>query len=353
MSTKPQEQRSELEKQRRQVDFDTYDVTVDELLRRIERGRVDVAPAYQRKFRWDVLRQSKLVESIFLGIPVPPLFMATNQIAGMSNNWEVVDGLQRVTTLVNFAGGEAARTRVGLGESPLKLQELDKLTTFQGCTFDSLPGDLQGLFEDRPLKVVVLNDKSEIRVRFDLFERINTGGIRLTHQEVRECVFRGVFIDMLEDLSKRESFSTIVHLPVSSRNDGTPQEYVLRFFAYLERYKEFDHLVKEFLDDFTIDARETPAKASRTKIFDKTFDFLARCFPSGIKGRTGVTPVNLYEGIAVGAALAFQENPRLKVPEDLSWVAGDELKKYIAGATNTRAKVRGRIEYCRDKFLGT
>ncbi|MER6824993.1 DUF262 domain-containing protein [Streptosporangium sp. NPDC000563] len=348
----PQEQRNELDIQRRQVDFDTYDVTVDELLRRVERGRVDVAPAYQRKFRWDGERQSKLVESIFLGIPIPPLFMATNQIIGTSSNWEVVDGLQRVTTLVNFAGNDNARTRIGLKGSPLKLEKLEKLNSFHQFSFSDLPGDLRGLFEDRPLKVIVLNDKSEIRVRFDLFERINTGGIKLTHQEVRECVFRGDFIDLIDTLSERPSFEAVVRLPVSSKNDGTPQEYVLRFFAYLERYMQFEHAVKEFLDEFTITARDSPQVEKRTKIFEKTFDYLERCFPEGIKSRKGTTPVNLYEGVAVGAALAFKENPRLSLPRDLTWVLGDELKQYISGATNTRSRVRGRIEYCRDKFLG-
>ena len=76
----PMQQRQQLAEQRRKVDFDTYDVTVDELIRRVERGRIDIAPIYQRQFRWDFTRQSRLVESILLGIPVPPLFMATNLV---------------------------------------------------------------------------------------------------------------------------------------------------------------------------------------------------------------------------------------------------------------------------------
>ncbi len=72
------EQRAELLAQRRRVDFDTYDITVDDLIRRVARRRIEIAPAYQRQFRWDASRQSRLVESVMLGIPVPPLFMATN-----------------------------------------------------------------------------------------------------------------------------------------------------------------------------------------------------------------------------------------------------------------------------------
>ena len=109
-------QRQQLAEQRRKVDFDTYDVTVDELIRRVERSRIEIAPVYQRQFRWDLVRQSRLVESFLLGIPVPPLFMATNQVPEEQTKWEVVDGLQRLLTLVNFAGNAKARQA---GDSPI------------------------------------------------------------------------------------------------------------------------------------------------------------------------------------------------------------------------------------------
>ncbi|MFI0799784.1 Protein of unknown function DUF262 [Amycolatopsis lurida] len=349
----PESQRAELDRQRRTVDFDTYDITVDELLRRVERGRLDVAPAYQRKFRWDQHRQSTLIESIYLDIPIPPLFLAANNEAGQANYWEVVDGLQRVTTLVNFAGSEDARNRVGLEpDKPLKLDDLKKLANFNGHTFANLPTDLRTLFEDRPIKVIVLNDKSDARVRFDLFERINTGGIKLTPQEVRECVFRGEFIIMLEELAQREVFDIVVKLPQNSQNDSTREEYILRFFTYFDRYQQFDHAVKEFLDNYTLDRVNDPDIDRKTVLFEKTFEFLAHCFPDGIQSRKKQTPVNLFEGLSVGAALALQINPKIKPPIDLSWVMGEELKQYVSGATNTRNRVTGRIEYCRDKFLG-
>ena len=346
------DQRKELNRQRRQVDFDTYDITVDELLRRVERGRIDVAPAYQRKFQWDTARQSALVESIFLGIPVPPLFMATNAGLNQASNWEVVDGLQRVTTLVNFAGSEKAREKIHMVGPPLVLKDMEKLATFEGASFTRLPDDLRSLFEDRPLKIVVLNDKSDARVRFDLFERINTGGIKLSHQEVRECVFRGPFVDLLTSLAADPEFNIVVRLAENNQNDGTREEFVLRFFAYLENYLQFEHAVKGFLDDFTIANQSKAEVARRRRIFSTTFGYLARCFPAGLKSRKGVTPVNLFEGVSVGAALALTENSKIAPPDDLSWTNGSDLRKFISGATNTRGRVRGRIEYCRDRFLG-
>src|ERR1035441_9779362 len=98
----------QLEKQRHRVDFDTYDITVQQLISMVESGAIDVAPAYQRQFRWDDSKRAHLVESVFLGVPVPSLFMATNR----DGTWELVDGVQRLSTLTQFAGGEKARKRL-------------------------------------------------------------------------------------------------------------------------------------------------------------------------------------------------------------------------------------------------
>ncbi|WP_433371723.1 DUF262 domain-containing protein [Actinoplanes sp. CA-142083] len=345
------EQRAQLAAQRRTVDFDTYDVTVDELLRRVVRHRIDVAPIYQRQFRWDRTRQSRLIESVFLGVPVPPLFMATNSTESMQTQWEVVDGIQRLLTLVSFAGDSRARNATGVDTAALALKNLEKLNTFEGETFDSLPDDLKTAFEDRPMKVVVLNDKSDLQVRYDLFERLNTGGISLTAHEIRECVYRGEFINLLVELSEIQPFRTVVVIPESRQKDGTPQEYVLRFFAFLERYGEFTHSVIEFLNEFTQDAHRNPDVKTRAKVFRQTFNFLAKAFPNGIRSRLNQTPVNLYEAISVGAALALQENPHLGVPKNLDWITSEDLRRLTTGATNTRHRLRGRIEYCRDRFL--
>ncbi|MFD9211821.1 DUF262 domain-containing protein [Streptomyces sp. NPDC059544] len=347
----PAEQRTQLATQRRKVDFDTYDVTVDELLRRVSRKRIDIAPVYQRQFRWDTARQSRLIESVLLGIPVPPLFMATNSVGGEQTRWEVVDGLQRLLTLVNYAGDESTRNAANLTGDPLRLSDLEKLTTFEGFAFDGLPEDIRTTFEDRPLKIIILNDKSELQVRYDLFERLNTGGIELTDQEIRECVYRGEFVDLLTRLAGSKEFNTVVKLPTPRQKDGTREDFILRFFAFLDRYEKFEHSVKDFLDGFIADAHKAPKTATREAVFEETFTYLAKCFPDGLKTRKGQTPVNLYEAISVGAALALQATPKLAV-KDTAWVSSDELRALVTGATNSRSRVRGRIEFARDRFLG-
>ena len=129
---------AQLDQQRRKVDFDTYDIIVQQLITMVESGAIDVAPAYQRQFRWDKTRRSHLVESVLLGIPVPSLFMATNK----DGTWELVDGVQRLSTLVQFAGTQEARTKLDLHE-PLALGELGKLSEFNGMTFAQSTRELE------------------------------------------------------------------------------------------------------------------------------------------------------------------------------------------------------------------
>ena len=349
----PNDQRAELQRERRRVDFDTYDQTVDELLRRLCFGRNYIAPVYQRQFRWDTKRQSRLVESVILGIPVPPLFLATTAGSDAKATWEVVDGVQRLLTLANFAGNTETRTALRLIDNPpLVLHGLEKLRSFEGCKFTDLPEDIRSSLEDRPLRVVVLNDKSDTKVRFDLFERLNTGGVSLTAQEIRECVYRGPFIDLLGEIGESGNFRTVVKFTESQAKDGSPADYALRFFAYLERYKAFEHSVRDFLRDFVAEASVNPEVERRRAVAAGTFQFLSACFPNGIRLRRGITPVNLYEAVAVGAALALQVNQQLTPVIDPEWITSEQLRQHTIGATNSNPHVVGRIEYCRDQFLG-
>lgn len=346
--------REQLNSQRRKVDYDSYDVTIDELVRRVGSGRIEVAPVYQRQFRWDATRQSTLIESFLLGVPVPPLYMATNSPIDEVLQWEVVDGLQRLLTLVNFLGEPAARVVTGQTKEPLHLSGLEKLPLLNGLSFPELPTDIQFLLRDRPAKVIVLNDKSSKQVRFDLFERLNTGGLKLTDQEVRECVFRGAFVDFITEISSDKLFRQVVNIPNSKIKDGTPQEMALRFFAYLENYTNFDHSVKDFLNQYTESASMGDLdKDKRNEEFYNTFKFLSHSFPDGIRRNSRTTtPVNLFEGIAVGAALALRQNPDLQPRVNPTWITSDKMTAATTGATNSRGQVRRRIEIARDQFLG-
>lgn len=340
---------SELMEQKMKVDFNTYDLSVKELLSMVNDGLINIAPEYQRQFRWDEERQSSLVESLFLGIPVPSLFMATN----VDGTWEVIDGVQRLSTMICFAGDDSVREKVNAKKvEPLKLKGLSKLANFNDKRFSDLPVGVQNKFKLTSIKVTTLSDKSDKDVRFDLFERLNKGGVNLTPQEIRSCVYRGGFNDFLKELSKDYNFKNCVHLSERQENDGTREELVLRFFAYLYDLDSFEHSVKDFLNNYMSKADKGFNYSENDKLFRTVFKILNDALPNGIsKGRKN-TPLNLFEAVSVGAALAYMNNGKINTAGMAEWLKDKELLKYITGATNSKPRVIGRIEFCRKKFEG-
>jgi len=191
-------------------------------------------------------------------------------------------------------------------------------------------------------------------VRFDLFERLNTGGVALTNQEIRACIYRGQFNEFLERMAKDPGFRAVVRLTQRQEEDGTREECVLRFFAFLHQYERFVHSVVTFLNDYMREASASFQYEAGEKLFRQTFHQLTKALPSGIVRSSGrkITPINLYEAVAVGAALALRVSPKVVTKGATGWVGSDELKALTTGATNNRATVVGRIEFCRNRFLG-
>lgn len=336
---------NQLEREQRKVDFDSFDISVKELVSMSEDDIIDIAPEYQRQFRWPIENQSKLVESVLLGIPVPSLFMAANK----DGSWELIDGVQRLNSLIHFVGTDLQLQKFGFNSS-LVLKGLTVLTEFNGCQFSDLPTSLRLKFTLRPLKVTTLSDKSDMRVRFDLFERLNTGGIKLTDQEIRACVFRGQFNDLLSELADNEDFMALVNLPTSKMSDGTREELILKFFAYRENRRSFEHSVIDFLNDYMAEASKKFNFKKNRALFEKTFAELRIQLPNGIKrGNRSTTPYNLFEAITIGAADVIEENLPLSGDAE-TWINDDELTKLTSGATNSRPRLLARIQYCAERF---
>ena len=338
---------SQLMEQKMKVDFNSYDLSVKELIGMVEDNLINIAPEYQRQFRWDVERQSSLIESLYLGIPVPAIFTATNA----DGTWELIDGVQRVSTILCFAGSDADRAKINAkNTAPLKLSGLKKLSSFNGKLYSDLPVDIQTKFKLTSLKVTTLSDKSDKSVRFDLFERLNRGGISLSDQEIRSCVYRGGFNDFIKELSLDSNFIKCVHLSERQETDGTREELVLRFFAYLYDIDSFSHSVKDFLNNYMEKADKKFSYSKNEKLFRYVFDTISSALPTGItKGRKN-TPLNLFEAVSVGAAHAYLNKGKINTSGIEEWITDSELLKYISGATNSKPRVLGRIEFCRKKF---
>lgn len=331
----------QLDQHRRKVDVDHLDIPVRELLRMIEDRELAIAPEYQRQFRWNTERESELIESLLLGFPVPPLFVATNSDA----TWELVDGLQRVSTLIHFAGtDEQIKMHIGDDAKSLVLTGLQKLTAFNGLSFADLPTPLQVTLMRRAVRVTALSDKSQLEVRFDLFERLNRGGVVLTPQEVRACIYRGPLNDYLSYAGHSDPFKSLLKLQKGHESDGTREEQVLKFFAYLYARERFDGRVTEFLNTFMEENQRGQNLDKWRSVFDRTVDALWSIFKGPVlKGNYALTPINQFEAIMVaGAELVAEGRPVKGNPTRI--MNDQELVSYSTKGTNTMVALRGRIE---------
>lgn len=337
----------QLDKNRRSVAFDSYDIAVRQLVDMLSEKMIDIAPEYQRHFKWNAERQSQLVESLLLGIPIPSLFMATNK----NSSWEVIDGLQRLTTIINFIGTEEQITAINSKSKKLRLAGLEKLSTINGLTFDELPKAIQIMFLTRPIRVTVLNDRSDFGVRYDLFERLNTGGITLNPQEIRNCLFIGEFNNFLKECSQNRNFRAVLKLPADIERSGSLEELALKFFAYYEQQEKFVHSVEGFLNDYMKEKTSSFKNSKQLKkIFDETFSKLNRHLPDGIvRGtRVNTTPLVLYEAISVGVAMALDEGKEIDAGKLVGLLNSPKLKKLTTGATNSRKMLLERIQFVKE-----
>lgn len=341
-----------LDSHRQKIDVENFDLTIREIISMVRSGEIKRSPSYQRKFRWKLADESRLIESLLLGLPVPNVFVATNP----DGSWELVDGLQRVSTILHFALDDSNESDLALIKEMsrtenLVLSGLDKLSAFNEKKFSSLPQPLQFLFLKRQFRVTALSDKSDHSARFDLFERLNRGGIALSPQEVRDCVYRGEFSDLLTDLATDKDFLKLIKVQELHKTDGTLEEQVLKFFAYLNHRDHFDGSVVEFLNGYiALRHKDTKLSKDKTEFLDVMKALSKELDGPILRKNTKLTPLNHFEAILVGAAEVLRNKQELQ-PQP-GWLDDQVLTKYSSGGTNTKSMLNGRIQRASELFLG-
>ncbi|MFJ4826072.1 DUF262 domain-containing protein [Streptomyces bacillaris] len=339
----------QLRGERGKVDVAVHNFSVRELVRMISDEELNAAPNYQRKFRWEEADESLFIESVFLGLPVPPLFVATN----VGFQWEVVDGLQRLSTLAHFLASDNEEAQLIGRPKPLRLSGLEKLTELNGTTFSELPRNLQVYFGRQPLQVISLTDKSDRQVRFDVFERLNRGGIQLTAQEVRACVYMGEFNDFIEELSEDPRLKSLVKLQRSHQNDGTRAEQVLKFFAYKNNGGAFDGKVERFLNSYMGIAEESFDYRRERQVFNQALETLYQVCGGKplLRRQTKVTPLVQFEACLVASGQLATEGIAVRhVSPD--WLEDQELRISSSGGSNTKAMLRRRLKRAKELLRG-
>lgn len=342
----------QLKEERGKVDVSAISFSTREIVRMFEARELIIDPSYQRKYRWNDESSSKFIESIFLGLPIPPIFVATND----DFTWEVVDGVQRISTIIWYmTDNDKSLKKIGK-ENNLKLKDLKALGSLNGNSYLDLPKSIQLYFSRRALQVISLTDKSDKDIRFELFNRINTGSVSLSEQEIRTAVYRGDFIDMIEDLAGNADMNSMLKLQKKRQNDGTTAEQVLKFFAYKNYRNNFRGSVRDFLNKYAEKVTNGEVDfdyKAESELFRKSASYLNKI----LKGKkfvseTGnsVTPMIRFEACLIAIGEIISSGGNLVESLEPGWMEDKNFVKYTTGATNTAAMLRGRIERAKEIF---
>lgn len=326
----------QLKNLQRQVEYDTKDYTLELLLDKFEKGDFFI-PDYQRQFVWKTSNRSLFIESVLLGLPIPFMFFAGCE----DGRLEIIDGAQRMQTLREFV------------KNKMKLSRLAKLTELDGFSFEDLSTATRRKFLNRTFRVVVLDEKTTTDIRQDLFNRINTSGVRASDSEVRRGSYPGKLTTYIEKCCKNELFISLCPISKSKAARQERFELVLRFFAYLNEYKHFEHEVNPFLNNFLANNLDSFDEQKYETDFDSMLNFVKENFQFGFakSQNATTTPRVRFEAISVGVALALRECPNLKV-DNVDWINSDEFKTLTTSdASNNEGKLVARVEYVRDKLI--
>ena len=201
--------------------------------------------------------------------------------------------------------------------------------------------------------MVVLDEKTTTDIRQDLFNRINTSGVRASASEVRRGSYPGKLTTYIEKCCKNELFISLCPISKSKAARQERFELVLRFFAYLNEYKHFEHEVNPFLNNFLANNLDSFDEQKYETDFDSMLNFVKENFQFGFakSQNSTTTPRVRFEAISVGVALALRECPNLKV-DNVDWINSDKFKILTTSdASNNEGKLIARVEYVRDKLI--
>ncbi|PZO58699.1 MAG: hypothetical protein DCF15_04500 [Phormidesmis priestleyi] len=242
---------SDLQQKARQRTVKTQNIEYDleTLVKKIKKGTIKLDPDYQRRHRWTTETSSRLIESLILNIPVPLIYLSQDidvdiETGDEESRYSVIDGQQRLTAIVKFFDNEFALTR------------LDALSELEGTYYKDLPPFLIRRLEERTIKCLRIDSTVDDQVKYDIFERLNSGSVKLAAQELRNAVSRGPFNDLLKELAEDTNFRILLQIdPNNSESNNKVKkmedvELVLRFFA-LNNYSDpsLGSGLKQFLTD--------------------------------------------------------------------------------------------------------
>lgn len=309
----------EIEAAQRQVRTDAYQMSIGEIVSMYEAEEIIIDPEFQRLFRWNIGQKSKLIESLLLGIPLPSIFVFERE----DGAWELIDGLQRVSTILEFMG--QLRTPEGALQSPSVLEATKYLPSLHNGVWEisdeipSVPAAEQ-LQLEKPhqlmirrarLSVEILKRPSDDQTKYDLFQRLNAGGTQANAQELRNCIMlmiNGGYFRAVKQASEQYSFQKVTGVSPEQAERQRHLEMAVRFLVHTNVPYDGKLDVEEYIDDGIVSLAQVGDHAHAVEQINSTFQLLydvagknaLRRFQDGAHaGKVGLVGL---EGIAVGIA---------------------------------------------------
>ena len=325
-----------------------------DLFRMYRSGILEIRPEFQREVVWPNTAQTRFVDSLVKQLPIPSMCFSLDYT---SQRWQVIDGLQRMWTIIQFLSGEEwSLSRISDVDPGISGQYVPKFRDK-----DSTLHQYYSRIENLSLPITVIrcdySKRSHLNYLFTIFHRLNTGGTKLNNQEIRNCIFSGSFNDSLREMSKNSDWLRINGRTTPEGDRYRGQELILRFFAFHDDYKTYRRGLASFLNEYMRSNQRANEEFldTKKKIFGRTVDIFRRAIlPNDRPHRMGIS---LLEATLVGISLnlhsletqtneqIWQKFQALVTSEEFS---ENRLREGLAG----RQRVLGRMSTAESIFSG-
>ena len=326
-------------------------MSIGELMNLYQDGEIDIHPEFQRFFRWTEYQKTRLIESIVLNIPIPPIFVSQRE----DGVWDVIDGVQRLSTIFEFVG----ILKDGNGEiaTPTVLQATDYLPSFEGMKWvdeeekNSFATGLKINFKRSRIDVIIVKKESDDNTKYELFQRLNTGGTHLSSQEVRNCLMlmtNSKFYELVSELDKCVAFQTCVPISDRKSDERFRLELIIRLLVadkctLGDKWRSKD--LAALLDEGTLELCSMNLDYNAIRLdFCSTFELLRDLEGENIfkkrdeNGPRGAFLTAAYQGIAIGVFKYIRDIKDYGGNE--RWLK-DKIKEYYTSESFSRMLMQG------------
>lgn len=318
-----------------------------------ERSELEIHPEFQRFYRWTHRQKVNFIESILLRIPLPGIFVAQRSDAV----WDVIDGLQRLSTIFEFTG--TLKDAKGDLRPPLNLSATEYIPELEGVRYDTGERSLTPVqridFRRQKLDVKIILEESDPDAKYDLFTRLNTGGTPLSPQEVRSAVMlmiNSAFYEWFDRLSRDPAFHKLISVSPREQQERYDGELLLRYLSFRRLQAGQERLADDVADFLNSQARALAADSAlnqgeEERTARRTFELLSTALPKGTlhDGETDEHDLNekLFDAVTVGLSLHLAKFEAQPGDDTVKRIAAAVAKCRAAGVDKMPAKERLQI----------